>query len=157
MINDIPNLNLTSDNFSYADDLTLKRSGQSLSSIIHDMQNDLKKLENYTKENYLIINPTKTKAMIIYPSNYEKNNSLEHNLYLTINDQNIEFIHSFKFLGFILDDELLFEQQINMILSKLSLAGSTIRRCRYFLDRATLKLLFNCIGLPFILYSAFLT
>ena len=66
----------------------------------------------------------------------------------------IEIVDTFKFLGYTLDNKLKFDKQLDLVISRLSMANAKIHLCKSFLPTNTLKLLFNCIGLPYLLYSA---
>ena len=63
-VNDLP-LNLQSNIDMYADDATLYKSSKSLSEINELLQNYLSKIDTWSKDNNMILNPKKTTCMII--------------------------------------------------------------------------------------------
>ena len=145
MINDLGNIKLNCKLFIYADDITLLISHKDPSQAISQISNDLIKICQYTEQNKLILNANKTKAMYFNTTS---------SVPIYIGTESIEIVQKFKFLGYIIDNKLKYEDQLNLVANRLSSTAAKIRRCRSFLDSHTLKLLFNCIGLPYILYSA---
>ena len=57
----------------YADDATLYKSSKSLSEINELLQNDISKIDTWSKNNNMILNPKKTTCMVIESKKRLKN------------------------------------------------------------------------------------
>ena len=134
--------------FMYADDTTLCISHKNLNSLLSKVNESLESFSPYYLTNSLIVNLTKT--FCIY--NFFKK-IIPERFTPIINGNSIEFVNNFKFLGVIIDPYLKFSKHCNQIKSKLSSANSIILKSSRILPLAAKKLLFNCIGTPFILYG----
>ena len=97
----------------YADDTTLLVSGRNVHFIKKKLQSDLNNLIIWLNANKLCLNESKTKAMLF--SEKIHLDSLE----LYANGIQIEFVQSFKFLGVILDEKLLFHHHAHHLYTKL--------------------------------------
>ena len=71
---------------------------------------------------------------------------------LTINGNVIEKVYKAKFLGVIIDDKLIWNDQINQVKSKLSKTISVLYKAKYLLHSDTLFMLYNSLFLPYLSY-----
>ena len=107
--------------FIFADDGADVGVGIDEGTIIENLQNDVKIMENWAKDHGLSFSANKTKAMMIT----KKRKPVMKNIY--INGEPIEWVKTFKYLGVTLDDKLSWKQHIENITKK---ATMSLAQCR---------------------------
>jgi ribonuclease HI len=113
MVNDFPELSqFTSDAF-FADDCTIWRSGTNLAQILHHLQEDLIKIEDWCKKWGFIINTDKTVGIIF--TNKKGCDNLKP---LKLQGKNITCLTSVKLLGVTLDKHLTFNAHVDDIVDR---------------------------------------
>ena len=110
MHNLFPNLTTT----MFADDTVLSKCGDDLQTLISDLNEELKKLNDWCNFNKLALNTDKTKWILF------TNRVAPIHLPLVINDNSIEKVDLFRYLGFNIDNKFSFRQHIKIISSKLA-------------------------------------
>ena len=96
----------------YADDTVIYISHHDVNEAVEMVQNDLNKLSNWCTRNKLTINSKKTKYCIYgMRSNIKKSKAI-HTV-LSLNNNILDRVCSYKYLGFILDDHLTFNKHIS--------------------------------------------
>ena len=134
-INDLPN---ATDFFTllFADDTTFQLSGPDIDFLIERANSELQKASVWFKCNKLTLNVKKTKFMLFS----EKNQKIDlTNKKLYIGEQTIEQIGSnckekyFKFVGHVLDDQLLWDGHIEHICKKLASSNFALNSSKNFL------------------------
>ena len=110
MHNLFPNLTTT----MFADDTILSKCGDDLQTLISDLNEELKKLNDWCNFNKLALNTDKTKWILF------TNRIAPIHLPLVINDNSIEKVDLFRYLGFNIDSKFSFRQHIKIISSKLA-------------------------------------
>ena len=104
----IIDLPLSSDNVLtdlYADDTTLYFIDKSKSCFEQQLQTALHKLSEWCKENGILINTTKTKAMLI-TTPQKRIHLNDNNLQLTYNNEELSVVGNDKILGVLIDNNL---------------------------------------------------
>ena len=105
-----------------------------------------------TVNNRLVRHPKKTKAIIFskcsQASQFEKRKSL------TLAQSNIEYAHSYKCSGFILDDHLPYNLYIKDLSKKLNYGISILRRIKPYVPTDSVKLIANSIIMSHLEYCA---
>ena len=76
------------------------------------------------ESNHLTVNSTKTQALSVGPCDYHD--------YLFLDNARIQFLHCIKILGFTLDKDLSYYEQISDQLKKAYAKASALRRIRRF-------------------------
>ena len=147
-INDLYKCITHSQTIMYADDTTLVLSGHNLPELTSKMNHDLQKLSIYCKENNLLLNTQKTQGMFI------SSTGKQEPLTILLNNDNILFVDNFKFLGYHISNTLSLHHHITHILTKLSTCIKILLKCQSFLDISQLQLIYNSIGLSYIMYAA---
>ena len=71
---------------------------------------------------------------------------------LTINNQNVEQVTSFKYLGIILDESLNFVEHIDHVYKKSCNKLGAIRKCRKYLNKNLSLLMYKSLVAPLIDY-----
>jgi len=96
----------------YADDLLLFRPVKDHMDI-QCLQNDISSVEEWVQHNYLTLNTSKCKSMIV-----SRKKSQPYPSTLTLGGQRLEQVESFKYLGVLLSSNLSFSQHIQTICAK---------------------------------------
>ena len=106
----------------YADDITLFCYGVEICIIRDRMKSDIELINKWLAHNQLILNWDKTKAMFFPLSCKDKTSPHVQptNIYLHIDNHNIEFVDEFKILGVKIDNKFTFDSHIGNIVSKVS-------------------------------------
>lgn len=113
-VQDIPKHNQTTILAMYADDTAILSGSRRVSAIITKLQNHLDKLSEWFSKWRIQINPDKSQAIIF------TNHPIKHSpsSVLTLNNHNISWNNSVKYLGVTLDKKLNFTQHINNQIKK---------------------------------------
>lgn len=112
-------------------------------------QKELDAIHIYNIKNKLILNADKTKAMLF---NCSSNDDFDIN----INNQKIEIVDSFTYLGYTIDNKLKYKQQIQTIVGKLKSSNYILARTAYFLPKTALLKIYHSIAYPHIIYNKFI-
>ena len=139
------NFNFEIDILLYADDTIILIIANTLQELETLACTIVEKFTLYCQKNKLKVNATKTKSMIF-------SNISDLNMIRFPQNTDIELVSSFKYLGFIVDNKLNFNEHANFVLRKLNSCSSILQRCRNFLPPYELKLLFYAMGLSYINY-----
>ena len=83
----------------FADDCVIYNSNKCCNVMIEKLQYGLDKYIEWGRNNNMHLNTSKTKAMLIPPQN-------DVNRPLVAGDKQIQYVHTFNYLGVILDDQL---------------------------------------------------
>ena len=126
----------------FADDTTVACSDASYSTLIENANLGLSKLYDWTVNNRLSLNESKTAAILL--SN--RKHAVEVPSILCINGVQIDFVGSARFLGIELDTNLTFKYHVQHICSKLSkTTGILYRICKFIPQDALIKLYYEII------------
>ena len=118
-INDLPLYTDSANTDFYADDTTLYVIGKSLETIQRNLQVALDCLAKWCKCNGMLINTTKTKAMLI--TTHQKRTSLTNDqLSLHLNNDELNMIMNDKVLGIIIDNNLTWSQHVDKVCKKIT-------------------------------------
>lgn len=129
-INDLP-LSVSSPNVTcglFADDCSLITEGTDISHINRTLQISLSEILNWCSHNQMVLNPEKTKCMVV--TTRQKHQIQKLSLDLVLQNQPIEQVSEHRHLGVILDDRLSWQKHIN------TLSKSAARNV-YLLSRLT--------------------
>ena len=126
-ISDLPHFLNNSKPIQFADDTTFLLKTNSLDELINNLQREADIFSQWAFRNGLIINTTKTKVMLF--STHQTN--LQWNVMM--NNQPLEKISCYKFLGITIDDHLNFIPHLKNLRIKLSqLAGISYAVGKFF-------------------------
>ena len=151
-INDIAHASKLFDFTIYADDTTLSTTLEVVISISTDLtisdiiNNELTMVNTWLKLNKLSLNVKKSKYMMFH-SKKKKN---IQNLNLKFDDDIIERVGEFNFLGLTLDEHLTWKCHINKISNKISQCMGILNRLKRFLPIQTKVLIYNSLVLSHI-------
>ena len=129
----------------YADDTTLLFRSSDPASLQSHMNGCMSKIAHWFEVNKLTLNIKKTNYMI-----FGTNHALRNfdNISLFYGNDTIERVSKFKYLGVIFDPILAWSEHVDYISSVVSKRIGVIRRVKFYLPPATLKLLANALVFP---------
>ena len=127
----------------YADDTTLIISAKSYSELYKFMNEDLKNLHKWLCLNKLTLNASKTKYMIYSISSRSAN--IPSELSVTIDNDPIERVENYTFLGIKINQYLSWKHHMSDILSKIQRNLGIVRKIARFLDRHSLFQLYHSL------------
>ena len=108
-INDLPNSKTQSVVAMYADDTAIMYSARNIQNIENVLNTDLLTLKTWLEKHKLRLNTKKNKCMVFGTKQKLSNIS---NTNVTLNDEVIEKVNSFKYLGVWLEEHLDFKYHI---------------------------------------------
>lgn len=148
-VNDIANISKILLPLIFADDTNLFLQGKSVNETIDIMNSEMVKVVKWLQVNKLLLNLDKT-HYIIFHSNKKKINV--HHSGIKINNQDVEFVNSTKFIGVILDEKLTWEKHILMIKSKIAKGMGILCKAKKTFHISTLTTLYYSIIYPHLTY-----
>ena len=119
-INDLP-FSLEKAHVSmYADDTTISHSSMSFADLQHDLNCDLSNLQDWLHGNKLSLNVVKTQSLIVGsgPNIRKIQSQPDAQPSFVIDNDNIEIVSSFKYLGVQVDYQLKWDDHIDMVKKK---------------------------------------
>ena len=139
----------------YADDTTLlsnlNTSSCTNSSISNVINAELTKITNWLAVNKLSLNAAKTKMMIFHSRQKKlKNNEIP---IIKINDELVEHVTQFKFIGCLLDSNLTWTPHNNYVANKLARVTGVITRLKRYVPVYILKSIYNSLFLSHLTYG----
>ena len=159
-INDISKASSFFKFICYADDTTLVSSIASAekccgSKDINDISNfinkELEKISNWLDANKLSLNTGKTKFMMFR----KKCGLIQPNKIpdIQLKGSKIKMVPEFDFLGFLISDDLTWNNHQQKVEKKISKVNGVLSKLRYSLPRHTLKTIYNSLILPHLQYG----
>jgi hypothetical protein len=150
-INDLCHILTRANKCLFADDTTLVISGKNIADLTSALESDLKSISEWLKHNRLLLNVSKSNAMI-FKWRYQRqidilNTNLDAQLKPEIkcNGEQIPFVTKFTLLGVILDEYLTFDLHTISLCSKVNWKISVLKKSSYLFNlnfRITLFKLF---------------
>lgn len=140
-INSIFNLPLNGKMFLYADDVAIVYGATNLSDLKSKIEYDLRVLKIWMDNHLLKINVKKTKY-ILFNGRTRFESFTETSLNIRYENEIIERVESFSYLGLIIDEQLSFRQHIEHVRSKILPMTFAIRRIRHFISQKTADLIY---------------
>ena len=147
----------------FADDTACLASGKNLKDLIKYCNSELQKIANWFSSNKMVVNVNKCKY-IIFHNKGKKLDCENLNIYLNLNEAGktqeaaniieLDRIHNnspllenrtYKYLGILLDENLLFNKHIDYICNKLSKALFCLRRAKPLLNTKSLTNLYHAL------------
>ena len=120
----------------YADDTTIYVIGRNLRFMKLKLQQDLFLLSRWLSVNHLKLNVAKTKLMLF------NRDGLSPSVDIYLEDEHIENVESFKFLGVLLDNQLLFIEHFCTVYDKLQKSCFIIRSLCKTLPNSSMRQLY---------------
>lgn len=155
-INDMPdNLKKSFINL-FADDTLLWYHGKNFNDVCNTVNIDLQCLSEWFKINKLKLNVTKTQCMIIASSKVKINNLLRAypESKILLDEIEINYETNVKYLGVYIDQELKFNDHVNIMQKKISKKLGYLSRIGKNLDMQTRNLVYKTIIAPHFEYCS---
>ena len=111
-VNDMSSIHITGELFMYADDTLVLCKAEKIEDIIQNCTDSLKMLSAWCNGNKLSMNYNKTKFMVV---KHKKTGDI---MDIKIGDRNIGQVHSYEYLGILLDENLCHNGYIDSIYKK---------------------------------------
>ena len=153
-INDLP-LSISNQLLScniFADDTTLHSSADSMSQVQSSLQSGLNDVSEWCCLNQMMIQPKKTKCMVI--TSRQKHQLKPLTLNLSIDSNTIEQVHTHKVLGVLIDDQLRWENHISSLSKKLARSLFLLNRLKFYIDADARKIFFSAHCLSHINFAS---
>ena len=151
-INDISNSLKKCKVSLYADDTVLYYSSNNLDLAIQTVQKDLLELSNWCSINKLTINCKKTKYCIYGMRSIVKK-SKNVDILLSLNNVILDRVCSYKYLGFILDDQLNLNKHVSEMVNIVSHKLYLLSRIRRYLTKNACITVFKTMVLSIMEYG----
>ena len=135
-VNSIFNLPINGKIIMYADDIAIIYNAIEVTDLKNKMEYDLKVLEIWFENHFLKMNTKKTNY-IFFKGRAKLDYFTQTSFTIKLNDQLIERVSDFKYLGFWIDEELKFNRHIEHIKSKIIPMTYAIKRIRSFIEQRT--------------------
>lgn len=148
--NDLPNSITHSHTILFADDTTIFAKSNNLTTLYDNVNSDLDSLYQWFKTNKLSLNVGKTNYML-FTNN--KNVSAIQDHKIKIGDDEIEHKKMVKFLGIIIDENLNWQNHIEMTKNKISAISYSLKMVKKLLPKQTMKTLYEALIQPHIEYG----
>ena len=145
-INDLPKCLLHSTASMFADDTNLTTHAKSIQDIEKQLNSDLENIHTWLLANKLTLNTQKTEYMII-GSRYRLS-KIEDDPKIRLGENNIKRVKQAKTLGIVIDEQLLWKNQINKIAIKASKGIGMLRRMKAYVPLHTLETVYNALIMP---------
>ena len=143
-VNCLPDI-VTCKTVMYADDTSLMCKAKNVDDLKVQLESNLKAVAKWFKANKLTLNADKTKFMV-FGTNYmlDKFNDIT----VTFEDNVIEKVDVFKYLGVKFDNNMSWSSHIDYISGNVSKRIGIVKRAKYFLPQKTLITLSNALVIP---------
>ena len=146
-INDIVDVVDSVEMHLFADDTLLYVASKNVPDLVNTANAALEKIYNYTVQNFIKVNASKTKFMLL-SSEIVKHDFVHSNQSLLMEGKEIDMVNKIKYLGVIIDDKLSFKEHCNFTVSKISYSLSHMARCCNNLSMWAKLVIFNTLVLP---------
>ena len=129
------------DNQVFADDIAFYAANPTLSSIVSTLNNDLDKLDQYLSRKELLLNPSKTRFMVLRKPCHQ----LSKHCRLTCRGVTISCCEQAKYLGVTIDEHLTFALHVKEVCAKAYGKVSTFKHGRHNQSKVARRLFYLSI------------
>ena len=140
--------NLISPLCSFNSSLSLKDID--IDAMSKHIDTELGQIQEWLNSNNLTLNVSKTKFMLFHHSQRAIDNLIPK---ILINDEQIECVSEFNFLGLTIDEHLTWKPHIQKVSNKIARTLGVMCRLKNFLPSHILRMLYNSLVLPHLQYS----
>ena len=144
-INDLPDVLQHADITTYADDTAIYCSSSCSKDLELKLNYDLEKVCNWLKDNHLTLNVTKSNFMLIGSS--QKLSSM-NDITICADDKPLDSVHSIKYLGVTINENLTWEDHIDKVCSKIRSKICLLTRIKRYLPKVARITFYNAFILP---------
>ena len=151
-INDLPECLDKTSSYLYADDTQILSSANDIEEFTESLSNDLKKLSEWLDRNKLQHHPTNTKLMFI--GSKHSRDSLNCNTPVLMNNQPIIRVLSFKCLAVKLDENLNWDEHVEMICNKVGAGIGVVKQIKKYVPINTRQMIYRALIQPYFDYCS---
>ena len=149
-VNDIfKSINTTGKIYMYADDTLIICKSKDIQVVTSEIQNALSKMFTWCTANKLSINLSKTKHMTIQHSKPDLEPAVH------VNNTCISTVHSYEYLGMLLDNRLAMNDHIDNMWKKANIKVGILAKIRRFISQKTAINIYKCMIRPHLDYIDF--
>ena len=152
-INDIFNIVQGVQITMYADDCVVYYANNRLQLVVNMLERNLEYINNWCVSNRLRMNSSKTK--VLYSASKYRLDRLPRAV-LYCGDNVIEHVHSYVYLGIILDAEMSLSSFVTHLYNRIQVKLFTLMKIRKFIDKHTANVIYKQTILPIFDYGGFL-
>ena len=134
----------------YADDTLLYFASDNVNIIESNLSSDLESVTQWLSANYLILNSTKSKIMLVGTHQRLASKSFS----ISSNGRDLERSEKFKYLGVFMDPTLSWKSHINYLGKKISSRLGMLCRAQKILPQSSCITLYNAMILPLFDYCS---
>ena len=113
------------------------------------IQEDLQRVEQWMKNNKLVLNLTKTKCMLFGTEQKLANAPFK----IQLHGSDIERVRNFCYLGVTLDEYLSWKEHVSKVFTEVNKRLGLLGRIRSCLKLKAAKCVCNCLVLPILCYT----
>ena len=142
-INDLP-LAITSDKVAtdlFADDATIHATDKDINNVNAELQIALGEVSSWCSLNDMVINPSKTEAMVI--TTRQKHQLRPLLLNITVNDIPVKEVNKHRLLGVVIDKSLSWQNHIEMTCKTLSRHLYVLSQLKHITDENTRRIFYE--------------
>ena len=136
----------------FADDTTLSVSGTSTNIVTNTLQKSLDELNCWCLSNYMVLNPLKTKYMVI--TTRQKHQLHPLSLSLSLGTMPVERVTEHKVLGVIIDEHIDWNAHLQKLCHKVSSSLFLLSKLRQYVDTQACRIFFHAHILSHINYGS---
>ena len=125
----------------FADDIVLMYKNENVSSLFRNMQLDLNGLSKWIKKNHLMIFPNKTKYILFQNKTFDP--GIATTSALMVNNNIIEKVSSYSYLGLVIDSTFKWNQHIQKVKNSILPYVFAIRKTKNILPKSILNMIYN--------------
>lgn len=141
----IKNLNIT----LYADDTAFFLASNNITFLTTELSKAASKFKNWCDLNKLTLNLNKSKVLLISGSTAKKIKQIKETVVVTINNEPLELVSEYKYLGIVLDERLNFHSHLDSIRKRISQRLYLLKKIRWVINYKDALLLYKSSILPY--------
>ena len=148
-VNDLPNVMNCCSMLMYADDTILFYTASKVNALQERLNEELKVIECWLRQNNLFLNVYKTEAMVFGTSPCLSNMD---SFTISVNGTSIKRVSQLKYLGVVFDERLSWNDHVKFILAKAGKGVEMLGRICYCITWHSAKIIYTSIIRPIIEY-----
>ena len=149
-VNDIRHIGGKSDIFLFADDTSLLSSNKSQIIARDELEIQLTHLATWCSQNKLTVNLRKTKCMVFGTKSMTKSSKIQK---IRINDTELDFVDTYKYLGIILDKSLTFNKHVQQCINSVSHKLFLLSKIRSYISEHMAITIYKTLIVPYLDYG----
>ena len=148
-VNDLPNVVNRCSMLMYADDTVLFYAASRVDALQERLNEELKTIECWLRQNSLFLNVYKTEAIVFGTSPRLPN---IYSFTISVNGTYIKRVSQFKYLGVVFDERLSCNDHVKFILAKAGKRVGVLGRIRYCITWHSAKIIYTSMIRPIVEY-----